>query len=432
MKASEFEKYYCAGQPVEINEALAAKLKPCCDYTSLFYMDKQSLREKYQDVPNISRDAASEDIEIFFDILKYAYAGYDYYSDKVDFEKLKADIIAKIPAVGISTDGLKEIIFEALYPHINDTHFAFIGEKNLNMKHCFTAYFSDLLLEKHGGRVKVISGCATLCGKESDMAEISENLFPTLPSHDGCERFLFGIYSEKPVDALTLGGEELPLHRCKTDLCNPKDGFLYDREILGIPAVYQTTYGLPDEKTGEFSGMGEKYKNAKNLIWSVLGNSGGDSRFPEMFVNALNGYANWEMDYAVLSSPLAGDNRESAHEKSYEIHSLPENNPDSSKFGGKLWLLQNKNVASSGESAVMYARSVKNSVSVGSATCGCGQFGDILGYHLPNSNILFCMGYKVFNMDGFEEGKGLAPDYWLDSDDPVTALAEYINEENGK
>lgn len=300
------------------------------------------------------------------------------------------------------------------------------------MKHCFTAYFSDLLLEKHGGRVKVISGCATLCGKEFDMAEISENLFPTLPSHDGCERFLFGIYSEKPVDALTLGGEELPLHRCKTDLCNPKDGFLYDREILGIPAVYQTTYGLPDEKTDEFSGMGEKYKNAKNLIWSVLGNSGGDSRFPEMFVSALNGYANWEMDYAVLSSPLAGDNRESAHEKSYEIHSLPENNPDSSKFGGKLWLLQNKNVASSGESAVMYARSVKNSVSVGSATCGCGQFGDILGYHLPNSNILFCMGYKVFNMDGFEEGKGLAPDYWLDSDDPVTALAEYINEENGK
>ena len=208
MKASEFEKYYCAGQPVEINEALAAKLKPCCDYTSLFYMDKQSLREKYPAVPNISRDAASEDIEIFFDILKYAYAGYDYYSDKVDFEKLKADIIAKIPAVGISTDGLKEIIFEALYPHINDTHFAFIGEKNLNMKHCFTAYFSDLLLEKHGGRVKVISGCATLCGKESDLAEISENLFPTLPSHDGCERFLFGIYSEKPVDALTLGGEE--------------------------------------------------------------------------------------------------------------------------------------------------------------------------------------------------------------------------------
>ena len=180
------------------------------------------------------------------------------------------------------------------------------------------------------------------------------------------------------------------------------------------------------------SGMGEKYKNAKNLIWSVLGNTGGDSRFPEKFASALSGYANWEMTYAELFSPLAGDNRESAHEKSYEIHSLPENNPDSSKFGGKLWLLQNKEVASSGESAVMYARSVKNSVSVGSATCGCGQFGDILGYHLPNSNILFCMGYKVFNMDGFEEGKGLAPDYWLDSDDPVTALAEYINEENGK
>lgn len=432
MKASEFEKYYCDYKPAKMDAALAAKLKPCCDYTSLFYLDKQSRCEKYPSVPNIPHGAASEDVEIFFDILKYAYSGYDYYSDKVDFEKLKADIIAKIPAEGISTDRLKETIFEALYPHINDTHFAFLGEKNLNMKHYFIAYFSDLLLEKRDGRVKVISGCATLCGKEFDMAEISENLFRTLPSHGGRERFLFGIYSEKPVAALTLGGEELPLHRCKTDLCNPKDGYLYDKEILGIPAVYQTTYGLPGEKAGEFSEMGEKYKNAKNLIWSVLGNTGGDSRFPEKFASALSGYANWEMTYAELFSPLAGERRESVHEKSYEIHLLPKNNPDSSKFGGRLWLLQNKDVASSGESAVMYARSVKNSVSVGSATCGCGQFGDILGYHLPNSNILFCMGYKVFNMDGFEEGKGLAPDYWLDSDDPVTALAEYINEENGK
>lgn len=129
MKASEFEKYYCGYKPAKIDAALAAKLKPCCDYTSLFYLDKQSRCEKYPPMQNISLDAASEDIEIFFDILKYAYAGYDYYSDKIDFEQLKADIIAKIPAEGISTDGLKETIFEALYQHINDTHFAFIGEK---------------------------------------------------------------------------------------------------------------------------------------------------------------------------------------------------------------------------------------------------------------------------------------------------------------
>ncbi len=432
MKATEFEKYYCSYNPAKMDAALEAKLKPFCDYTSLFYMDKQSRCEKYPSVPNIPHDAASGDVEIFFDILKYAYAGYDYYSDKVDFEKLKADIIAKIPAEGISTDGLKETIFGMLYPHINDTHFSFIGEKNLNMKHCFIAYFSDLLLEKHDGCLWVISGCDALIGKEFDMAEIAENLFRTLPAHDGRERFLFGICSENPVDALTLGGKEIPLHRCKTDLYNPKDRYLYDREISGIPAVYQTTYGLPGEKECEFSDMGEKYKNVKNLIWSVLGNTGGDSRFPEKFVNALSGYANWEMACAELSSPLAGDNRESVHEKSYKIHLLTGNDPTASKFGGRLWLLQNKDVASSGESAVMYARSVKNSVSVGSATCGCGQFGDILGYHLPNSNILFCMGYKVFNMDGFEEGKGLAPDYWLDSDDPVIALAEYISEENGK
>ena len=86
MKASEFEKYYCDYKPAKMDAALAAKLKPCCDYTSLFYLDKQSRCEKYPSVPNIPHGAASEDVEIFFGILKYAYSGYDYYSDKVDFE----------------------------------------------------------------------------------------------------------------------------------------------------------------------------------------------------------------------------------------------------------------------------------------------------------------------------------------------------------
>ena len=57
---------------------------------------------------------------------------------------------------------------------------------------------------------------------------------------------------------------------------------------------------------------------------------------------------------------------------------------------------------------------------------GCGQFGDHLSYRLPHSGIVMRMGYKVFNMDGFEEGKGIRPDYWLDEDDPIAALKAYL------
>ena len=95
-------------------------------------------------------------------------------------------------------------------------------------------------------------------------------------------------------------------------------------------------------------------------------------------------------------------------------------------YNGKLFVLQNKGVASSGEAAVKFAQSVKNICFVGSATSGCGQFGENRGYRLPNSGVTFHMGYKVFNMDGFEEGKGIAPDYWLDTTDPVGAVVEYI------
>ena len=89
-------------------------------------------------------------------------------------------------------------------------------------------------------------------------------------------------------------------------------------------------------------------------------------------------------------------------------------------------MLQNKQTASSGEAAVMYARSVKNAVFVGSATMGCGQFGDLMKWTLPHSGVTFAMGYKVFHMEGFEEGRGLLPDLWLDSDRPWDELCAWI------
>jgi hypothetical protein len=91
-----------------------------------------------------------------------------------------------------------------------------------------------------------------------------------------------------------------------------------------------------------------------------------------------------------------------------------------------MFVLQNKGVASSGESAVSYARSVKNVCFVGSMTAGCGQFGDLRRYRLLNSGIYFVMGYKVFNMDGFEEGKGFMPDYWLDTRDVFDETTDFI------
>jgi hypothetical protein len=89
-------------------------------------------------------------------------------------------------------------------------------------------------------------------------------------------------------------------------------------------------------------------------------------------------------------------------------------------------VLQNKGAASSGESAICYARNVKNVCFVGSASMGCGQFGELKRYKLPHSDLRFSMGYKAFYTDGSEEGKGIFPDYWFDSTNPIAELAEYI------
>lgn len=423
MKSSEFEKCYKDYKPVKISKDIIEKLRRFSDVSSVY----DDASKKFPAAEHVSRGGADEDIRVFFELLKYSYAGYDYYKDICDFDKIRDELIASVPESGLSSGELKKRIHSSLKDIINDTHFSFAGTPYLEFGHLFRAYFSDIVFEKRGDKLTVISE-GELHGKMFGPSEISdENLFLTLPSPSGAARFLFGEYTENPSGALELCGISVPLHVCRTDEITENNVPLYDEETLGVPTVYHTSYVLDPSKLSEFSDMGTKYSGAKNLIWSVMNNRGGASGFPEAFTKALSGYANWELELAELISPLFEKENENADEKRYSIFVSDRNDPSRSGFEGKLYLLQNKRVSSSGEAAIMYARSVKNSVTVGSASCGCGQFGDVKWYRLPNSNICFLMGFKVFNMTGFTEGRGILPDYWIDSADPAKTVAEYIN-----
>ena len=39
--------------------------------------------------------------------------------------------------------------------------------------------------------------------------------------------------------------------------------------------------------------------------------------------------------------------------------------------------------------------------------------------------MLFC-GHKVFHNDKFDEGKGFIPDYWIDDENPLAVVEEYV------
>ena len=111
--------------------------------------------------------------------------------------------------------------------------------------------------------------------------------------------------------------------------------------------------------------------------------------------------------------------------KNYSVETM-ENNDFQGTYEGTLYVVMNKATASSAEMGVSPALHMKNSVLVGSGTYGCSTFGQCLLYQLPHSGIVFSYGIKAFFHDSFEEGKGFLPDYWIDDEDPVSVVEQYI------
>ena len=377
MKAEDFKKYYTDFESVEIDIELVEILKP---FTRAKY-DSYSTN-----IENIPKDKAIDDVEIFFDILKYCYSGYEYYSDKVDFAEIKQSIITSLPQ-NSTTFIIRDLLFNALEPHINDSHFSFVADHWLSFRKLYTAYFTSLIVGLKDGAYVVLRESSIV--KKEHMftyAQVKDYLFETLPGKNGVRRFLLGIYTQNLVKRITVGDFNLPVHRCKTDLCEA--GTDEAGEYMGIPFVHHATYGNEQVKLSYdgYKALGAKYKNSPVLIWSVLSNGGGNSNYPENFVRGLNGSAVWKLDLATINNPLINDGAE--NKMRYDIYNSGEIDYSKSEYAGKLFVLQNKNVGSSGEAALMYARNVKDVCFVGSASMGCGQFGDTLTYKLPNSQLV--------------------------------------------
>lgn len=413
MKKELFDKLYSNHTPVAIPENIIDKIKP------------RKISQGFENIQNIPLDKAAEDIEQFFNILKYCYSGYEYLENTVDASAVKADIINRLPQ-NTSTAELIELLYESLSEYINDTHFSFNCDNGVCFAKEYIAYFSNLTLEEDGGKYTVIK-----TGGEVDIGylfthdSVKDYLFETLPAKSGKRRYLLGVYSPVITKNITVAGFNLPLHSCKTDNFTPCDDDIKTEYIKNIPVVYHTTYGRYEVKHSpdDYKASGLGLKDSPCLVWSLLSNGGGDSTYPMHFMLGLNNNAVWEVDLAVIRNAAFDSSLPPV--KKYDIYNIPKPDMTKSEYNGRLFVLQNKVVASSGEAAIMYARNVKNVCFVGSATAGCGQFGDNVTYELDNSKLRFRMGYKVFNMDGFDEGKGLLPDYWLDSENPVEDVIEY-------
>ena len=422
MTREELYKLYDNKPSTLLDDALISRLTPL---TGVRFDD---LRLYYESDTEFSQAEAAEDVETFFELLRLCYAGYEYYAARVDFDKVKAEIIADLNIDQITRRDIANAIYSHLSPVINDSHFAIFPDEALRFTRLYHAFFTGLTVSPDGDGYTVVVGTEEITtGYTFDAGDLEGYLFETLPAHDGTRRYLVGVYTDKLPESLNIGELTLPLHACRTDSVS-YDGSVMEREEKGIPVVHHSAYdnGVFNWDYDSFRRSGASLRDAPHLIWSVLSNPGGNSNYPMHFIDALNDNAVWEMQVVVLNNPLLPVGCSENVHRFDGVHLSEQLDMSKSSYNGTLYVLQNKGVASSGEAALMYARSVKNVRFIGTASMGCGQYGECRLYCLPHSHLAFQMGYKVFNMDGFEEGKGLYPDYWLDSDDPIGDVAAWI------
>ncbi len=99
------------------------------------------------------------------------------------------------------------------------------------------------------------------------------------------------------------------------------------------------------------------------------------------------------------------------------------------RFGGRLVLVTDRGCGSACETAVLLARQLEGTLVVGENTEGTMKVGELRQYRLPETGLWISVGRRAHRdraLGGFPEGRGYAPDVWLDGADVEGDVASIV------
>jgi len=389
---------------------------------------EQAIKAASEKVMLTKQDAIA-DVMDFFNCLKRCYSGYDYFFTDEICDKIQKRIIRqiKIWPGKISNIRLQFYIFRELESIINDCHFElYVCNQTYFLLKQYIAYVADIVLRKEPKGYQIVKGNSDFSqDKILTEEEVKDFLMPTVYfgeiSKEGEEYYLLGKYSDKQVKEISLCGKRLKLHRILSDRAGQSEKSRVVPEN-GYVKVNHSTYDIPWDEAlfQEYYEEGCLCSKEDAVILNLAGNRGGCSFYPKRFFDGLNGNGENGFIEAHLPEPSNICNEVKKYELNYP------NTSESSSYMGTLYVVMNKATGSSAEMGVSSASFVKNVVCLGSGSLGCGTFGQCVMFQLQKSKIIFCFGHKSFYHDGFEEGKGFLPDYWIDDENPVAVVEEWI------
>lgn len=428
----------------------------------------------------LDREEALLDVEVLERIVREGYSGREVLSKEgVDWDGLFQSLRNEVAA---QTDWRQKDLLGVFLRHfsvVRDLHFGFVHQNSFHPVHPpERVYFTGIRVRKFGSHpLEIVSapkGSQKAIGMQlvgMDGEASRDSLFETVPQQPGAEEYLLGKWwrDSEPVavaiEARTAEGATIEW----TQQLSPSTV----RWSGGDPRPFRLTYiPFPRIEIRTFSALAgpnlqpflestARLADSDAALVDLRGNGGGSDRYAREWLRDVlgSGLTGWSVSELVSPVTLQGDvllhrqllarsrtqsEREEAGGRL--AHAVLELEKAESEgrgagwvhhgevrtekpaapvgFQGRLILLVDANTASSAETFVLMAKRDSRTIVVGENTRGMARFGEIKLYSLPHSGIRLQAGSKLFEdpEGGFREGRGIVPDYWLESSDSISEI----------
>ena len=414
-------------------------------YSLFITKDNMNVARNYYNYDNnvILKKDANEDINLLFDAFKFGYGGYEVFGGDEVFTKAKNNILKEINSHdNLLVKDLENILISNL-SFIKDNHFRI--NENPVFKEKYTYYYNnDYPIIKDGKEYYI-----NLENKKYKIESINKdkdigNYIRYTLNKNGVLSYELGILSleNKQLEVLISNNDNKKTIPINLEQSNNtvKNTSIKDSNIGYIKL--NSMKKISDDILNKTKSI----KNNRVNILDLRGCSGGSDLearkwfetyfnqeigingtilfkytefIKEMYINEIK--RSYELGLCSEEEFINEITRISSFYSKEKMNSIiPYTEVDKTLDNDNyLLVLVDNTIASSAESLLIYLRTVKNVVFIGTNSSGTTKIMDKLGFLLPNTKIVCAFGTKAYNFSSFEieEGKVLEPDIWLGTED---------------
>ncbi len=409
---------------------------------------------------------ALADVDLFFRLLKFGYAGYQHMGGDEVFLRAKENIVAEVEKSGEQV--LRANFSNILRANMNflqDSNFLIENERQFKRYSLYTDESYFFIRDGRGYYVTIENEKYYL--QSIDKGRLEDYLYLSL-DREGNLVYLLGIFSfstdKVPIDVkITLRGDKgtrtetvpLKIATYNPDYSTSKAYNFKESKgisILEIRRLMAENTNLATQLQG-FVRDAVKLKNTDYIIIDLRGNLGGQIDYGQRW---LNNYISQSLYYSHFSTSLCTNIALEARQKIIDgIKDVDQKNRLSKKLGEDrnhlpgwspiqyLPLVEAKNPNiiivlmdrySSGacEDFIYMLRRMNNVILIGENSMGGQLIGDVGNFILPNTKVAVSFGstMRMNSQLKDNEGIGCMPDIWVNPQHTSISITKFVEKYN--